>query len=144
MSAPRQYVVELENGVWLCDEIKGDPGRTVVPENATRYRTLRKAEEAMTRAKQYRMWPDHLIRLLSDPIRNMVEQHTKTISRLERERDEARAIVDDRNRQIIAMCGDCKLFKLYSEALRLRRKGCKKRLRRKECKKSGGSSPRAC
>jgi hypothetical protein len=58
------FVVELEPGVWLCDEVHGDPGRTLVLETATRYMTLSKAEAAMDIAKTYRVWPNHAIRPL--------------------------------------------------------------------------------
>ena len=56
---PKGYVVELEPSVWLCDEIQGDPGRTVVLQNATRYPTIQQAEEALDKAKKYRIWPNH-------------------------------------------------------------------------------------
>jgi hypothetical protein len=64
MSHGKKYVVELEHGVWLCDEIEGDPGRTCVLEHATRYQTISKAEAALTQAKKYRSWVDHSIRPL--------------------------------------------------------------------------------
>lgn len=56
------FVVELEPGVWLCDEIEGDPGRTLVLDNATRYPTLLLAEAGIDRAKKYRTFCNHDIR----------------------------------------------------------------------------------
>jgi hypothetical protein len=60
------YIVELEPNVWLCDEIKGDPGRTLTLKNATRYKTLEEAERAMDKAKTYRIFPNHAIYPFSD------------------------------------------------------------------------------
>ena len=70
------FVVELEPGVWLCDEVQGDPGRTLVLETSTRYRTLRKAEAAMDRAKTYRVWHNHAIRPLYRKPNSLLDRRT--------------------------------------------------------------------
>lgn len=44
------YVVQLEPGVWLSEEMDGDPGRTLVVCNASKYRTKPQAEAALERA----------------------------------------------------------------------------------------------
>ena len=61
-SALLGFVVELQPGCWLCDEIEGDPGRTLKLEHATRYPGIREAEDALTIAKTYRHWVEHNIR----------------------------------------------------------------------------------
>ena len=50
------YVVALEHDVWLCDEIAGDPGRTLVLASATRYASIAEAESALDVAKTFRRW----------------------------------------------------------------------------------------
>jgi len=50
------YVVELESGVWYVSDLDGDPGRTLLFENATIFRTIRAAQRAIEIAKQFRPW----------------------------------------------------------------------------------------
>ena len=47
------YIVELESGVWLADW-EGDPGRTVVKENAQKFQIERQAIRALKKAREYR------------------------------------------------------------------------------------------
>lgn len=49
----RQYVVKLDDGVWLSDG-EGDPARTLVFENAKRFRTNRQGVIALQKARQFR------------------------------------------------------------------------------------------
>ena len=58
------YIVELEAGVWLCDAIVGDPGRTLVLESATVYHGIREAEDALDIAKTFRGFYKHRIKPL--------------------------------------------------------------------------------
>lgn len=44
------YVVELQENCWLAD-VTGDPGRTVLIENAQRFKHKSKAEKALQKAK---------------------------------------------------------------------------------------------
>ena len=48
-----KWIVQLEPGVWVAD-IEGDPGRTVVRDNAKRFRNLVTAGKAVTAARKYR------------------------------------------------------------------------------------------
>lgn len=47
------YLVELEKDVWLAS-LDGDPGRTLVKENAEKFKTKRKADEAIIFARTFR------------------------------------------------------------------------------------------
>ena len=58
------YIVELEKGFYLSEAIQGDSGSTFILENATRYSDIASAEEALDRAKIYRVFPNHAIRPL--------------------------------------------------------------------------------
>jgi hypothetical protein len=51
------FVVQLERGCWLAP-IHGDPGRTMVASNATRFVSRRDAEGSLQAARQYRPFPD--------------------------------------------------------------------------------------
>lgn len=48
-----QWVVRLEEGVWLAD-VDGDPGRTLVEANAIRYDNLEDAVRALADARKFR------------------------------------------------------------------------------------------
>ncbi len=54
------YIVELEPGVW-CAPWPGDPGRTLAKKNAKRFRSLKGARGAVTRARKYRTFPSVVI-----------------------------------------------------------------------------------
>ena len=45
------YVVELQEGCWLAD-VTGDPGRTVLIENAQKFKHKSNAEKALQKAKK--------------------------------------------------------------------------------------------
>lgn len=47
------FIVELENNVWLAPWY-GDPGRTIVKENAARFKNYELAEKALKAAKEFR------------------------------------------------------------------------------------------
>jgi len=47
------YIVELECGVWLAPW-GGDPGRTLVKENAREFHTKSDANNGLTQARMYR------------------------------------------------------------------------------------------
>ena len=47
------FIVEIQPGCWLAD-LEGDPGRTLVKENAKHYRTEPAAKAALTRARKFR------------------------------------------------------------------------------------------
>ena len=47
------WIVQLEPGVWLA-AVEGDPGRTLVMENAELFETLGSATKALTVARKYR------------------------------------------------------------------------------------------
>lgn len=49
----RQYVVQLDDGVWLASG-DGDPPRTLKLENAARFATNRKAVIALCEARKFR------------------------------------------------------------------------------------------
>jgi hypothetical protein len=51
------FVVRLERGCWLAP-IHGDPGRTMVADNATRFVSRRDAEMSLSAARQYRPFPN--------------------------------------------------------------------------------------
>lgn len=48
------YVVELEPGVYLCDEVQGDPGRTLKVGSASVYKSNAKAQTALAKAQRFR------------------------------------------------------------------------------------------
>jgi hypothetical protein len=48
-----KYIVELEKGVWIASW-EGDPGRTLVEENARKFPSLRSAQNGLKRARVYR------------------------------------------------------------------------------------------
>lgn len=47
------YIVELDKNVWLASW-RGDPGRTIVKENAQKYKTKHGATAALVIARKYR------------------------------------------------------------------------------------------
>ena len=47
------YIVELESGVWLASW-DGDPGRTIVKENAKKFKTEEQAKLALEGCRAYR------------------------------------------------------------------------------------------
>lgn len=47
------WIVELEKGVWIAP-ISGDPGRTLVEENATKFVSEDLAQWALKGARKYR------------------------------------------------------------------------------------------
>lgn len=57
---PADWVVELEHGVWISD-VSGDPGRTVVFQNAKHFETQRDAEIALRKARRYRRFANAVI-----------------------------------------------------------------------------------
>ena len=52
--------VQLEKGVWLADW-EGDPGRTIVEENAMEFDDIESAVKAIDKARKYRSFPDATI-----------------------------------------------------------------------------------
>jgi hypothetical protein len=48
-----RWVVELEPGVWIADT-DGDPGRTLVKENAQRFFMKSEAKKALEKARTFR------------------------------------------------------------------------------------------
>ncbi len=48
-----EWIVQLEPGVWIA-EIEGDPGRTLVQENAQRFENMVTAAKALTAARTFR------------------------------------------------------------------------------------------
>lgn len=48
-----EWVVQLEPGVWLA-AVEGDPGRTIVRNNAQPFESLFAAAKALTAARKYR------------------------------------------------------------------------------------------
>lgn len=52
-----KYIVELHEDCWLAPW-KGDPGRTLIEANATRYNTGHGAKIALGRARSYREFRD--------------------------------------------------------------------------------------
>ena len=51
------YIVELQKGCWIADW-EGDPGRTIMKENAKLFHSKWKAENALIRARFYRPFRD--------------------------------------------------------------------------------------
>lgn len=47
------YIVELEEGVWIC-EMEGDPGRTLVRESAQKFDTFQEAKRALSAARKFK------------------------------------------------------------------------------------------
>jgi len=47
------FIIELEKGVWKAS-VQGDPGRTLVKENATKFETRHGAKVALGKARNYR------------------------------------------------------------------------------------------
>ncbi len=47
------FIVELEKNVWIAD-VDGDPGRTVVIENAQKFNSDIDAEKSLKSARSYR------------------------------------------------------------------------------------------
>lgn len=47
------FIVELEENCWIADW-EGDPGRTVVKENAKTFKTEKEAEKTLKKALKYR------------------------------------------------------------------------------------------
>ena len=50
-----RFIVELEPGVWTA-EWSGDPGRTLVRNNAKRFKSKRSARTAINSARRYRVF----------------------------------------------------------------------------------------
>lgn len=48
-----RWVIELEKGVWIA-QWDGDPGRTLVEENAQRFFLKSEAEKALEKARNFR------------------------------------------------------------------------------------------
>ena len=57
------YIIELEPGVFICD-VEGDPGRTLVRENAQVFRGYSNGEKALIAAREYRPFENAEIILL--------------------------------------------------------------------------------
>lgn len=55
-----KFVVKLQRGCWLADW-PGDPGRTLVIDNAKRFDSFEKAARALMRARKYRDFTDATI-----------------------------------------------------------------------------------
>jgi len=53
--------VELESGVWLKTDIEGDPGRTLVEEEATEFDSIGEARAALSEARKFRPFEGALI-----------------------------------------------------------------------------------
>ena len=51
-----RYIVCLEPGVWVAPW-SGDPGRTLVQQNAQRFKRRSTAQQALNRARKYRPFP---------------------------------------------------------------------------------------
>ena len=51
------WIVEIELGVWLAD-VDGDPGRTLVRENAEVFETRQYADDALKAARRLRSFPN--------------------------------------------------------------------------------------
>ncbi len=56
------WIVELEEGVWIAPW-SGDPGRTLVQDNAQKFRNERGARQALRYARQYRPFADAIVHL---------------------------------------------------------------------------------
>ena len=57
---PEEWIVELESGVWLA-KWAGDPGRTLVKQNARKYKTISSATIALGLARRFRPFPSAAI-----------------------------------------------------------------------------------
>lgn len=55
------YTVELEIGCWIADW-EGDPGRTVVKENAQQFNNFVEAKKALEKAREYRPFKEAVIK----------------------------------------------------------------------------------
>ena len=51
------YIIKLQEGCWIADW-EGDPGRTIIKENAKLFHGKRKAANALIRARYYRPFRD--------------------------------------------------------------------------------------
>jgi hypothetical protein len=56
----KRYIVQLERSCWLAPW-KGDPGRTTVLTNATRFKSRRLAEQALKQAREYRAFKNAVV-----------------------------------------------------------------------------------
>lgn len=63
---PLNFIVELEDGCWIAPWA-GDPGRTLVRENARGFATHAAAEEALQAARQFRPFRNGRIVPWSEP-----------------------------------------------------------------------------
>ena len=59
-SAPSMWIIELEEGVWIAPW-NGDPGRTLVQNNAQRFRSERGARQALRYARQHRSFANAVV-----------------------------------------------------------------------------------
>ncbi len=57
------WIIELEEGVWIAPW-DGDPGRTLVQNNAQRFPSERGARQALRYARQYRPFVNAVARLV--------------------------------------------------------------------------------
>jgi hypothetical protein len=51
------WVVEIETGLWLATWV-GDPGRTLLPQNARRYNSISSATMGLAMARRFRPFLD--------------------------------------------------------------------------------------
>ena len=49
----KRWIVELERNVWICS-CTGDPGRTLVKENAKEFKSMGEARNALIEARGFR------------------------------------------------------------------------------------------
>ena len=54
------WIVKLEEGVWIADT-DGDPGRTLVRDNAEVFETRQYADDALKAARRLRSFPNALV-----------------------------------------------------------------------------------
>lgn len=65
MPISKHYIVQLCCGCWVADW-EGDPGRTCKLKNAQRFNSRDMAEQAMAKAREYRLFPDAFVDVLVD------------------------------------------------------------------------------
>jgi hypothetical protein len=65
------FIVELEKGVWSANWI-GDPGRTVVEDNAQVFHTVTSAKLAIKKARKYRKFKNARV----IPLNNTQQTHS--------------------------------------------------------------------
>ena len=59
------YIVELEPGVFLARG-SGDPARTYLEENATRYKDARRATLGLAYARYFRDFPEARLKIIEE------------------------------------------------------------------------------